>query len=284
MVRWRASSAGAGKAHLEQDARMKRDIPTKVARFVFGTGYGAPLACAAAAAGTMAGLVFFAWWAGIALFLVFLPLLLLSLLWLPVAFVHSLFKRRWGNAAAQLVLGLLALGFCAIGLPASVVGGWAARDKWKGPEPWMEAKTPNGVVPFEVEYRDASILDFAEHVPAYERRVAFPSGKRVELASVRGGNAELEVFALGGDSYALEDPEGRHFFRVDAADESVRAGEEVWVEGEGCLFQRGDTPFDVAADGGEEELREIPPYDPLPEPRRPLGRFCPPGRFVPEGM
>ena len=68
------------------------------------------------------------------------------------------------------------------------------------------------------------------------------------------------------------------------ADESVRAGKTDCPEGTVCLFYRDDMPFVRLWDGREEKLREVPPYDSLPEPRRLLGRFCPPGRFVPEGM
>lgn len=266
---------------------MERDIPAKVARFVFGTGYGAPAVCAAAGAAAMAAMLLLPlcpdalfYWCG-PLFLLSLLVLAAAVAAMPLAFVWSLAKRRWGHAAAQLVLGLLAALFCVIGLPAAFVGSWAVADKWGRPEPWMEAKKPNGLVPFEVEYRDCSIFDFSEHVQAYDRRVVFPSGKRVELARDRGGSAELEVYPLGGEAYALEDRAGYHC-RVDAADESVRA--DTWdfpSEGVAHWYTRGDTRIAVMEDGREEEVRKVPPYDPLPEPRRPLGRFCPPGRFVP---
>lgn len=259
----------------------------KILHFLFGTGWGAAAACAGTGALTMAGLVF-GFWGGIWVALFCLTVLAVTVVAMPLAFVWSLFKKRWGNAAAQLVLGLLAAVFCAIGVPAAYIGGWGAAAKWKKPEPWMEIKKPNGVVPFEVEYREWSDYGIGKGYLHYDRRVRFPSGKCVDVASTRLGdgkidvlsNGEIAVYALDGNSYGLEDGEG-NLYRVDIGAERVERG--TWnlpLQGMEYMRSQGDGWVAVMADGREEEVREVPPFGPLPAGTRPIGRFCPPGEFV----
>jgi hypothetical protein len=243
-----------------EDADMK-----KFARFLFDTWYGAAVAFAVSLAGVVAGMLFCFLVAGQIAAKLFGALLLLSGLVLAAAFVRSLWKRAWGRAAAQLLLGLagaagfvpawVAAGFCSIGVAHKM--GWHA--------PWVEVAGKNGVVPFEVEYRPATTFT-AEH----DRRVAFASGKRVGIAMNTGGHAALAVYALEDGTHALADGAG-FWFRVDAAAETVEeesAGRWFRLPDgteKGVGRSTGGVPVGTSLDG-----------------RRLVGKFVPLGRFVAE--
>ena len=250
----------------------------KIGKFLFDTWYGAVAACAVSATGVLAGVLFGVWTAGQIVQLFFGVLLLLSGLTLVAAFVRSLWKRAWGRAAVQLgigvvgavgfVMALIATFFASAGIAFAL--GW--RGKWIEPE-------KNGVVPFEVEYRVAHPF-----LAEFDRRVAFASGKRVGIAMDPGGDAELTVYALGDGSYALMD-RARDLFRVDAANETVDAGEgRKWFrlpDGTQDIIMRGfGRGVEVRLEGGEEKwLEEKVPFGETLDGRRMLGKFVPYGRF-----
>ena len=200
----------------------------EIGKFLFDTWYGAAVAFAVSLAGWFAGVAFSCLAVGETVAHVFGLFLSLAALALVVAFVRSLWKRAWGRAAAQL--GLFVLGQVAIfgvGIGALVASESVAD--CLGPWPWVEAREKNGVVPFEVEYRFARIPPmFSGSIATLDRRVAFASGKRVELSGtpVR----DLVVYALEDGTYGLSDPlENR--YRVDVAAETVEEGFENGVEG-----------------------------------------------------
>ena len=249
----------------------------KIGKFLFDTWYGAVAACAVSATGVLAGTLFGVWTAGQIVQLFFVVLLLLSGLTLVAAFVRSLWKKAWGRAAVQLGIGVVgAVGFVmaliATFFASAVIAlalGW--RGKWIEPE-------KNGVVPFEVEYRVAHPF-----LAEYDRRVAFASGKRVGIAMDTGGLADLTVYALGDDSYALMD-RARNLFRVDAANETVDAGAgRKWFrlpDGTLDIIGRGGDGVEVRLEGGKEKwVEEGVPFGETLDGRRMLGKFVPYGRF-----
>jgi len=224
----------------------------KVARFLFDTWYGAVAAFAVALAGWFAGVAFSCLAVGEAVAHVFGLFLALSAVALVAAFVRSLVKRAWGRAAAQFgmfVLGQVA--FFGVAMGALVVS--EAVADWRGPGPWQESREKNGVVPFEVEYRIARFPPmFSGSQLMLDRRVAFASGKRVELG---GGPAwHFKVYALDDGAYGLSDPfENR--FRVDATAETVEEELHEEVGGEALLGRfLPDGRFEtVAAEEAEGE-------------------------------
>lgn len=253
----------------------------KIARVLFDTWYGAVAACAVSAAGVVAGTLFGAWTAGRIAVVVFGGLLLLSGLVLVAAFVRSLWKRAWGRAAAQLVLGLVgAVGFGLASVAATLLathGGFAFGLR----PPWVGADEKNGVVPFEVEYRRGPALG-AE----YDRRVAFASGKHVGIARDTGGHAALAVYALEDGAYALMDSAG-FLFRVDAASETVDAehGKRWFRLPEGTEEVKGWRVFGLSVvleNGERQSIKDGVPVGTSLDGHRLLGQFVPDGRFVEE--
>jgi hypothetical protein len=280
----------------------------KIARFLFDTWYGALAACAVSAAallaawtvvmeGAASGTRFGFWESGCAVALLAAVFLGLSLLALAAAFVRSLWKRAWGRAAAQLLLGLAG---AAVFTFVGIVAAFAMEGvPWRAP--WVEVEEKNGVVPFEVEYRRAPGGHF--------RRVAFPSGKRVVIATDTGKHAELAVYALADGTFALADAGGA-LFRVDAAAEAVDLGMDIGVDVRehplyrGCGFAAlregfGEDPrwfrlpagtvkiwmwnkggFYVNLENGEERFvtKSVPLCTSM-EGRRLVGKFVPFGKF-----
>ena len=248
---------------------------------MFDTWYGAPAACAVSAAGFLAGVLFGFLKAVDIAGLVFGVLLLLSGLVLVAAFVRSLWKRAWGRAAAQLVLGLAgAVGFVLALAVAVFSSGFVAYYMgWEAP--WVGAEEKNGVVPFEVEYQRAPAFS-----SEYFRRVAFASGKRVGIAMDTGGHAQLAVYALEDGTHALMDSTG-DLFRVDAAAETVdMEGGWRWYrlpEGTEKVRSWGTSGVWVVLENGEEQSSKdgVPIGESL-DGRRLLGKFVPYGAFVAE--
>lgn len=253
----------------------------RIGKFLFDTWYGAPAACAVSAAGVLAGVLFGFLKAADIAGLVSAALLLLSGLALVAAFVRSLWKRAWGRAAAQLVLGLAgAVGFVfAVAVAVFSSGFLAYYMGWEAP--WVEVKEKNGVVPFEVEYRRAPAMS-----SEYFRRVAFASGKRVGIAMDTGGRAPLAVYALEDGTHVLMDSAG-FLCRVDAAAETVDAeGGWRWYrlpEGTEKVRSWGTGGVWVVLENGEEQSSKdgVPIGESL-EGRRLLGKFVPYGAFVAE--
>ncbi len=253
----------------------------KVARFLFDTWYGALAACAVSAAGMLAGTLFGVWRAGQIAADFCGVLLLLSGLVLAAAFVRSLWKRAWGRATAQLVLGLAgAVGFVC----AWAVATFSATYIWfelGWRPPWVGADEKNGVVPFEVEYQRAPAFS-----SEYFRRVAFASGKRVGIAMDPCGHAQLAVYALEDGTHALMDSAG-FLCRVDAAAETVDAeGGWRWYrlpEGTAELRSWGTGGVWVVLENGEEQSsKEGVPIGESLDGRRLLGQFVPYGAFEAE--
>ena len=253
----------------------------RIGKFLFDTWYGAPAACAVSAAGVLAGVLFGFLKAADIAGLVFAALLLLSGLALVAAFVRSLWKRAWGRAAAQLVLGLAgAVGFL-FAVAVAAFSSMAVAYKMGWVAPWVEVKEKNGVVPFEVEYQRAPALS-----SEYFRRVAFASGKRVGIAMDTGGHAPLAVYALEDGTHALMDSAG-DLFRVDAAAETVDAeGGWRWYrlpDGTAEVRSWGTGGVWVVLENGEEQSsRDGVPIGESLEGRRLLGKFVPFGAFVAE--
>ena len=253
----------------------------KVAKFLFDTWYGALAACAVSAAGVLAGVLFGFLKAVDIAGLVFGALLLLSGLVLVAAFVRSLWKRAWGRAAAQLVLGLVgAVGFvCAWAVAAFSSMAVAYKMGWEAP--WVGAEEKNGVVPFEVEYQRAPAF-----TSEYFRRVAFASGKRVGIAMDPCGHAQLAVYALEDGTHALMDSAG-FLCRVDAAAETVDAeGGWRWYrlpDGTEEVRSWGTGGVWVVLENGEEQSsKEGVPIGESLDGRRLLGQFVPYGAFEAE--
>ena len=252
-----------------------------IGKFLFDTWYGALAACAVSAAGVLAGLLFCFLKAGQIAQMVFGVLLVLSGLVLAVAFVRSLWKKAWGRAVAQMVLGLGgAVGFViawAVVVFASVA--LAYMMGWK--PPWKGAEKKNGVVPFAVEYQRAPALS-AE----YFRRVAFASGKRVGIAMDPGGHAALSVYALEDGTHALVDS-ARIMFRVDAAAETVDAecGGRWFRLPDGTEEVRGwgtSGVLVVLENGESQSIKDGVAVGESLDGRRLLGKFVPYGRFMAE--
>ena len=252
-----------------------------LSRILFRTPWGAPLAFALCAATTLVcGLFGFISVVDI-LTLVFLLLTLVSGLVLAAAFFVSLWHRAWGRAAAQLVLGLvITVGF-AVGLPVAYFGSLAVANAVGWQHPWMESEEPNGVVPFEVEYRRA--MTFTSE---FDRRIAFASGKRVGLVPDTGGHAPLSVYALADGTHALADA-GGYLYRVDAEAESVDMGTfGLWFrlpDGTAEVGGRGADGITVKLENGKDmSVSDGVPIGTSLDGRRLLGQFDPGGQFRPE--
>ena len=220
-----------------------------VARFLFDTWYGAATVFAVALAGWFVGVAFSCLAVGEAVAHVFGLFLALSAVALVAAFVRSLWKRAWSRAAAQFgmfVLGQVAFFGVAMG---AMVASEAVAD-WRGPGPWQESREKNGVVPFEVEYRIARFPPmFSGSQLTLDRRVAFVSGKRVELG---GGPAwNFEVYALEDGAFGVADPVGNRY-RVDATAETVEEelAEGVWGALLGKFLPDGHFETVAAGEGG----------------------------------
>ncbi|MBP1590222.1 MAG: hypothetical protein ILO10_08525 [Kiritimatiellae bacterium] len=149
----------------------------------------------------------------------------------------------------------------------------SGQGDWKSPG-------PNGVVPFEVEYRRVPMMFFAE----FDRRVAFASGKRVVIDGDSGGYADLSVYALQDGTYVLTD-DGVTLSRVDAADETVDMG----LNGRWYRFPDGAAEIGpswsghvtIVLESGEEKIiEESVPYGDSLDGWRLLGKFVPYGKFV----
>jgi hypothetical protein len=253
----------------------------KLSRVLFHTFWGAPLAFALSAVATLAGCLFGFSSAGNILSMVFLVLTFLSGLLLAGAFFVSLWHRAWGRAAAQLVLGLvIAVGF-AFGLPVAYFGSLAIANAAGWQHPWMESEEPNGMVPFEVEFRRA--LTFTSE---FDRRVAFASGKRIGLVPDTGGHASLSVYALADGVYALADASGG-LYRVDAKAESVDVGTHgLWFrlpDGTAEVGGRGSDGITAKLENGEDmSVSDGVPIGTSLEGRRLLGQFHPGGKLSQE--
>lgn len=250
-------------------------------RILFRTPWGAPLAFALTAVATLVSGLFGFSSAGNILSLVFLLLTLVSGLVLAAAFLVSLWHRAWGWAAAQLVLGLvIAVGF-ALGIPVAYFGSLAIANALGWQHPWMESEEPNGVVPFEVEFRPA--MTFTSE---FDRRVAFASGKRIGLVPDTGGHAPLSVYALSDGTHALVDAAG-NLYRVDAEAERVAKGTcGLWFrlpDGTAEVGGRGPDGITVKLENGKDmAVSEGAPIGTSLEGRRLLGQFVPGGKLLPE--
>ena len=149
----------------------------------------------------------------------------------------------------------------------------SGQGDWKSPG-------PNGVVPFEVEYRRVPMMFFAE----FDRRVAFASGKRIVIDGDQGGQAALSVYALKDGTYVLTD-DGETLSRVDTADETVDMG----INGRWYRFPDGAVEIGpswsghvtIVLESGEEKIiEESVPYGDSLDGWRLLGKFVPYGKFV----
>ena len=248
---------------------------------LFHTPWGAPLAFALCAAATLVCSLFDFISVVDILTLVFLLFTFVSGLVLAAAFLVALWHRAWGRAAAQLVLGLvIAVGF-AVGLPVAYFGSLAIANAVGWQHPWMESEEPNGVVPFEVEYRRA--MTFTSE---FDRRIAFASGKRIGLVPDTGGHASLSVYALADGTHALADSAGG-LYRVDAGTESVDMGTfGLWFrlpDGTAEVGGRGPDGITGKLENGKDmSVSEGIPIGTSLEGRRLLGQFVPGGKLLPE--
>ena len=250
-------------------------------RILFRTPWGAPLAFALCAVATLVSGLFGFTSAGDILSVFFALFLLASGLVLAAAFFVSLWQRAWGRAAAQLVLGLvIAVGF-VVGLPVAYFGSLAIANAVGWQYPWMGSEEPNGVVPFEVEYRRATTLP-----SEFDLRIAFVSGKRIGLVPDTGGHASLSVYALADGTHALADSAGG-LYRVDAEAESVDMGTfGLWFrlpDGTAEVAGRGTHGITAKLENGEKmSVTEGVPIGTSLDGRRLLGQFVPGGKLLPE--
>lgn len=244
----------------------------KLLHFLFKTGYGTPVACVLTAVWMVAWSLLGCFWEpALAVLLLSLPLMVLALLLLPVAFVYSLCTRSWGHAAAQLVLGLLVVALCAIGLPILVLLGRVLPS-----EPWFAVSSPEGVVPFEVEFRRTPAL-----TTEFDRRVLLPSGKNLALVQDTGGHAALAVYALADGTFALTDCVG-NLSRVDAGKEVADLAACCrWYrlpDGTVKIGWRGNDGIGVTLENGDEtDVEDGVPVGSSLEGRKLLGTFTPGG-------
>ncbi len=250
-------------------------------RILFHTPWGAPLAFALSAVATLVSGLFGFTSAGNLLSMVFALFLLASGLVLAAAFFVALWQRAWGRAAAQLVLGLVvAVGF-VVGLPVAYFGSLAIANAVGWQHPWMGTEEPNGVVPFEVEYRRAMTLP-----TEFDLRIAFASGKRIGLVPDTGGHATLSVYALADGTHALADSAG-DLYRVDAEAESVDMGTGgLWFRlPDGTAEVGGRSADGITAkleNGKDMSVSEGVPIGTSLDGRRLLGQFVPDGKLLPE--
>ena len=250
-------------------------------RILFLTPRGGPLAFALSAVATLVSGLFGFTSAGNILSVVFALLTLISGLVLAAAFLVSLWHRAWGRAAAQLVIGLVvAVGF-VVGIPVAYFGSLAIANAVGWQHPWMESEEPNGVVPFEVEYRRA--MTFTSE---FDLRIAFASGKRIGLIPDTGGHASLSVYALADGTHALADSAGA-LYRVDAEAESVDVGTGgLWFRlPDGTAEVGGRSADGITAkleNGKDMSVSEGVPIGTSLDDRRLLGQFVPDGKLLPE--
>ena len=250
-------------------------------RVILLTPWGAPFAFALSAAATLVSGLFGFTAAGNMVAMGFALLVVVSGMALAAAFFVALWQRAWGRAAAQLVLGLVIAAGFMVGIPVAYFGSMFIANAVGWQHPWMEAKEPNGVVPFEVEYRRAMSLP-----TEFDLRVAFASGKRIGLWPDTGGHAALSVYALADGSHALADSAG-NLYRVDAGEESVDVGTcGLWYrlpDGTAEVAGQGSSGITAKLENGEKmSVSDGVPIGNSLDGRRLLGKIVPGGKFLPE--
>ncbi len=196
--------------------------------------------------------------------------LLLCAVILLASFVLLLVRRRWwALAQLGLVLGIL-FAFGLLQVPVALASAYVS---YHGPggRDW-HATPADAPFPFAIECRRNNPV-----AVEYDKRVAFPSGKRVGLYLDTGGYARTTVHAIGSGGYALvEGGTPPHTYRVDPGAETV----EVLIDRHWYRLPDGETPiagWDAAIprDSGR-------PAGDSPSGWRRLGTALPDGRFEPE--
>lgn len=252
-------------------------------RFCLDTFYGPLLLWALSAGAALASLALCTFTlARILLLAVALPLLLLCTILGIVAFVRSLLAKAWLRATLQLVLGLgLAVGAVVgafLALLAGSILGFALQPPESG---WTPAGAGLGI-PFTVEYKPCHPF-----LAEYNRRVVFPSGKRIGIGVDPGGYPRMSVYAIDdAGTYCLSDGQFSQAFRIGMEAETVDWGNGfAWFrlpdDFRDISFSSGDYVVGSLADGREIKLTDSVPYGTTLDSRRLLGAVGPGGGSEP---
>lgn len=252
-------------------------------RFCLDTFYGPLLLWALSAGAVLAGLAFHTFiLARILLLAVALPLLLLCTVLGLVAFVRSLLAKAWLRATLQLVLGLGLAAGAVLGsvfaLLAGSILGYALQPPESG---WTPAGADLGL-PFTVEYKPCHPF-----LAEYDRRVVFPSGKRIGIGVDPGGYSSMSVYALDdSNTYVISDGQFGQAFRIGMEAETVDWGNGfAWFRlpehFRDICFTSGDCVVGTLTDGREVTLTNSVPFGTSLANRRLLGAVGPGGGSEP---
>ena len=252
-------------------------------RFCLDTFYGPLLLWALSAGAVLAGFAFLPFpLARILLLAVALPLLLLCTVLGLVAFVRSLLAKAWLRATLQLVLSLGLAAGAVLGsvfaLLAGSILGYALQPPESG---WTPAGADLGL-PFTVEYKPCHPF-----LAEYDRRVVFPSGKRIGIGVDPGGYPIMSVYALDdAGTYVISDGQFGQAFRIGMEAETVDWGNGfAWFrlpdDFRDISFTSGDYVVGSLADGSEVRLTNSVPYGTTLANRRLLGAVGPGGGSEP---
>ena len=252
-------------------------------RFCLDTFYGPLLLWALSAGAALAGLALYTFTlARILLLAVVLPLLLLCTILGIAAFVRSLLAKAWLRATLQLVLGLGLAAGAVVGAILALLAGSILGFALQPPESgWTPAGADLGL-PFTVEYKPCHPF-----LAEYNRRVVFPSGKRIGVGVDPGGYPRMSVYALDATgTYCLSDGQFGQAFRIGMETESVDWGNGfAWFrlpdDFRDISFTSGDYVVGSLADGSEVRLTNSVPYGTTLANRRLLGAVGPGGGSEP---
>jgi hypothetical protein len=140
------------------------------------------------------------------------------------AFAQSLRKRRWGRAAARIGLLAVALSICIFF--AGLFRETFCADFRTESDPgllWC-SNGSDAPLPFELRIRP-KVGWFPNPDVQYDKRIAFPSGKCIDLERKEVGYGTTAAYALPDGTFAIADGVDagldRRFFRIDPVAETV---------------------------------------------------------------
>jgi hypothetical protein len=181
------------------------------------------------------------------------------------AFVRFLRQRRWGRAAAQTGLIAIAL-LTGLSLAAGFHELFFADSRIESDPELLWCSTGRATpLPFELRIRSTRFEWFPDPPDVrYDKRIAFPSGNRVDLERKDAEYGITAAYALSDGAFLLVDGVDagldRRFFRIDPAAGTVEplagAGDSAGRRFLGLVLPEGtfdsDAPDPLAPEGGAE--------------------------------